>query len=184
MDPEGSHLQSLPTHWHKIDVDVIAQLHNRGRGVFHRPYMGIAGIVDFLTCEACFICEQDTVCKVCLEYGLVQIQITEVHSGWIVNWCKSMNTLKVVRTQQHFLQNSPDCYVTHVKVPCDISSTHWRIILYVLQHGFLGLRCLHKTPPRPWPSTRRCTVPDWHSLRRMLENVVWWGIQRFGYLFR
>ena len=54
--------------------------------------MGIAGIVDSLTCEACFISEQDTICKVCLEYALVQVPITEVHSGWIVSWHKSMNS--------------------------------------------------------------------------------------------
>ena len=93
-------------------------------GVFHGPDMGIAGIVVSLTCEACFISEQDTDYKVCLEYGLVQIPITEVLSGWIVSWCKNMLSLKVVRTQQHFLQNSPDCDMTHVKVPCEISSTH------------------------------------------------------------
>ena len=99
---------------------IVQSLHE----VFHGPDMGIAEIVDSLKCEACFISEQDTVCKVCLKYGLVQIPITEVHSGWIVSWCKSMNSLKVVWTQQHFLQNSPDCDMTHVEVPCNISSTH------------------------------------------------------------
>ena len=66
--------------------------HNRGMGVFHGPDMGIAGIVDSLMCEACFISEQDSVCRVCLEYGLVQIPITEVHSWRIVSWCKSINS--------------------------------------------------------------------------------------------
>ena len=30
MGPEGSHLQSLPTHWQKIDVEVIEQSWHRG----------------------------------------------------------------------------------------------------------------------------------------------------------
>ena len=38
------------------------------------------------------------------------------------------------------------CDMTHVKVPCNISSTLRRIIPYVLQHGFLGLWCLQKMP--------------------------------------